>query len=152
VIEINTNDYLRLIGITPWVVSAPEVFSAGENVESDIYVDNQIYLGKKNSRKVVMLLLAPTEREYIYLAKYLLQSMFKSSLCQVAFVTNHRDGTLLSEEICKYSQFTLLKSKECNIVKENSFEVDMKELSVDISYKRQVMLDVFKVSDYTTRS
>ena len=149
--EIKTDDYLRLIGVTSWVVRAPQVFSTKETIGDDVYIDNTIYLGNQNSNKAVIFLLAPTERKYTSLAQYFLQAMFKNSSSQVSFITNDRNGDILSNEICKYSKFILLKSKECNIVKENGFEIDMQELSIDISYKRQVMLDVFKLSDYSVR-
>jgi hypothetical protein len=81
--------------------------------------------------------------------------MFGRRRLMVGILTQEITGIRLNEITPKYSTFNLLKSTKCNIVKSDVkinaptfIDIDLHGLLTGVGYKKQVMLDVFRLSDY----
>ena len=142
---IERDDYLSLLGVTAWTSRNPD------SVGNGIYYKEIFSFGDELNDSLVCVLLGQDQKKHLNISINILSSLFYNRLCKVFLVSDDIHDYSFDELYCKYSNFILLKSYECNIVKDNEIEIDFKKISQNTYYKKQVMLNVFRLSDYTSR-
>ncbi len=155
---------LRELEIDIWEVRDPSIFK----VVPDSFLQQIEEKGStievlaerkgKEGTSLLLFLITDDDLESMSWITNFIRAMFQNNDCLIAKAVDPNAKNIYLDEIYqKYSTPILLKSEKCNIVKldgataaQGFIDINCQKVLIDPEYKKQVMLNVFRLSNYAT--